>query len=160
MHSVYKSVVTVICLAVLVTAPTAAAQDQIEGVWKITEVVIAGPNARTISNPAPNPFIFTKKHYSRAFLTAERPALPRQNPTDAQKAAAWTPFAAEAGTYEIKGEVITIHPIIAKNPDAMEPGVVLTSDLKIEGNTLTLTAKATQNGPIANPSTMKLVRVE
>jgi hypothetical protein len=160
MNSIHKGIICAACLAILATAPIAAAQGKIEGVWKITEVTITGPNARTISNPAPNLFIFTKKHYSEAYATAERPILPRQNATDAQKLAAWNPFSAEAGTYEVKGTALTIHPMVAKGTYIMKPGSFLTSDFKLEGNTLTLTGRVDQDGPKENPITMKLVRVE
>jgi hypothetical protein len=158
MKSLYKAIICAACFAFLATAPIAAAQGKLEGVWKITEVTMAGLNARTISNPAPSLFIFTKKHYNLAFATADRPILPRQNATDAQNLAAWTPFSAESGTYEVKGTELTIHPIIAKNTYILKPGSFLTSDIKLQGNTLVLTQKADQDGP--KSGTMKLVRVE
>jgi hypothetical protein len=149
-------------LAILMIIQSASAQGKLEGVWKITEVTLTGPNARTITNPAPSLIVFTKKHYSMIYVTADKPraAVPQQNATDAQKVAAWTQFAAEAGTYEVKGTVLTIHPIVSKNPATMEAGKFLTSDFKFEGRTLTLANKVNQSGPLPNPYTFKLVRVE
>ena len=147
-------------LAVFLIVQSAAAQGKLEGVWKVTETTTTGPNARTITAPQPGIWIFTKKHCSSVGITGDkpRPDLPQQGATDAQKVATWTPLVANAGTYEIKGTTITIHPIVGKNP--FPPGAFTTFDFKIEGNTVTVTAKATANGPVANPYTLKLVRVE
>ena len=126
----------------------------------MAEVTLTGPNARTITNPQASLYIFTKKHFSFVEIRGEkpRPDLPQKDPTDAQKVATWTPFWAGAGTYEVKGTTWTFHPIVAKNP--IEPGAFTIWDFKIEGNTLTMTLKATKAGPIATPPTYKLVRVE
>ncbi len=155
--------VVIVCMAaliVLATVQSAAAQGKLEGVWKITQVTLTGPNAGTITPAEPGIWIFTKKHASFVSVTGDkpRPSLPQKDATDAQKVATWTPFAANASTYEVKGTTITVHPIIGKNP--IEPGSFTTVDFKVEGNTLTLSPKANKNGPIANPYTMKLVRLE
>ncbi len=146
-------------LVIMLIVQSAAAQGKWEGVWKPTEVTLTGPNARTITTVQPGLVIVTKNHYSIVAISGEkpRPDLP-QKATDAQKVATWTPFAANAGTYEVKGTTVTQRPIVAKDP--FPSGFFITSEFKIEGNTLTITPKATQNGPIANPYTMKLVRVE
>jgi hypothetical protein len=74
--------------------------------------------------------------------------------------AAWGPFAAEAGTYEIAGNLITLHPVAAKNAAGMAPGAFTTWSYRLDGSTLWVTAERNQNGPIANPVTVKSVRVE
>ena len=75
--------------------------------------------------------------------------------------AAWGPFVGEAGTYEVTGvNLITMRPIVAKNPAVMGPAVVLTYAYKLEGDTLWVTQQRNQNGPFANPFTLELVRVE
>jgi hypothetical protein len=163
-----KSLVAIACmaaLAVLLTVQSAPAQGNIEGVWKATEVIWSGDNPvkMTISPTHPNLFIVTKKHWSLtniAAATAARPDLPQQGATDAQKVAVWTPFVGYAGTYEVKGNMVTSRTIVAKNPGEMLQGNFTTSEFKVEGNTLTLTGKTNQDGPIANPMTTKMVRVE
>lgn len=147
-------------LAVLVTVQSAAAQGKLQGVWKVTETTLTGPNARTTKPAETDILIFTKKYLSAVVVTAEkpRPALPQKDATDAQKLATWEPFLAATGTYEVKGTTFTFHPIAAKNP--VEPGEFITFDFKIEGNTLSLTLKANKAGPIANPMTIKMVRLE
>ena len=147
-------------LIVLLTVQSAAAQGKLEGVWKVTEVIITGPYTPTLTNPQPGLFIFTKMHYSMIYIPDDknRPDLPQKDATDAQKVATWTPFTANSGTYEVKGTTVTLHPMVAKNPH--EPGAFATWDFKIEEDTLTMTTKATDTGPLANPITFKQVRVE
>jgi hypothetical protein len=150
------------------TAGTAAGQSKsgsIQGVWQAVEVSFPGPTPRTITIPEPQPnlTIITAKHYSRVQVEAEgpRPVLPNvANASADELRATWGPFVGEAGTYEIKDDVITMRPIAAKNPAAMTHGAYTTWSFKLTGDTLLVTAKGNQNGPVANPVTVKAVRVE
>jgi hypothetical protein len=90
-----------------------------------------------------------------------RPSVP--NPASAtadELRAAWGPLFSEAGSYEITGSVITMRPVVAKNPDAMARGAFTTHTFRLQGDTLWVTAQRNQNGPVSNPATAKLVRVE
>ena len=149
-------------LAVMVIVQSAAAQGKLEGVWKVTEVSMSGPDAFKETNPQPSLFVFTKKHFSTSSITADkpRPVQPTDKATDAQKLAAWEGFDAEAGTYEIKGTNLIMQGVVAKDPEDMQPGKPHIYDFKIEGNTLSLTVKVNQDGPLPNPMNFKLVRVE
>jgi len=149
-------------LAVLLNVRSASAQGKLEGVWKLTEITIPGPNAQKITNPQPNLVVFTKKHFIVVSVMGDkpRPNVPQKGATDAQKVAAWEPFVAEAGTYDVKGTIITAKNLVAKDPIQMAPGNFATSEFKIEGNTFTLTPKTDQNGPVSNPNIFKLVRLE
>lgn len=90
-----------------------------------------------------------------------RPELPEKDATDKQVADAFRPFVAQGGTYEIKGNEIITRPITAKNPNAMRKGAFQTSTFRLEGgDTLWLVSKANANGPFANPTTLKLTRLE
>jgi len=140
-------------------------RDSIQGVWRIVEAVIPGPAGRTIAfGERPNLTIITAKHYSRVEVQADgpRPILPDVSKATADELrAVWGPFVSEAGTYEVApGNVITMRPIASKNPAVMGPGVFITYSYKLDGNTLSLTQQRNQNGPFANPFTLKLVRVE
>ncbi len=135
----------------------------IRGVWRTAEVRLTGPNAATFTQ-TPSLGIITAKYYSRVEIHGDprRPGLP-----DAAKAtadelrAAWGPFFAEAGTYELSGEnVLTMHPLITKNPAAMNSGWFVTYTYRLDGDTLWLTEQRNQRGPIASPTTIKLTRVE
>ena len=151
-------------LIVLVIVHSASAQGKLEGVWRVSEVTFTGANARTITVTAahPNLIIFTKKHFSFLNMmttTDTRPDRPA-NATDAQKVAAWTPVAAFAGSYEVKGKIVTFRNIVDKDPNGMPPGGFWTAEFNTEGNTFTWTAKTDQNGPVATQVTSTLVRVE
>jgi hypothetical protein len=160
MKTSLKVIACMVALAVFVAVQSASAQGKLAGVWKITEVTLTGPNAQKITNPQPSFVIFTKKYSSMVGITGDKPqpVLPQTNATDAQKLATWTLLGVGFATYEIKGSTITRHPIVAKN--GVKPGSFNTADFKIEGNTLTITSKTNQDGPVANPMTIKLVRVE
>jgi len=158
----------VVSTAALVINQGIAAQpprESIQGVWRVVEATITGPGARTIAfAERPNLTIITARHYSRVEVQAD---APRPILADAAKAtadelrAAWGPFVSEAGTYEVApGGVVTMRPIASKNPAVMGPGVFITYSYKLESDTLSLTQQRNQNGPFANPFTLKLVRVE
>ena len=153
--------------AALLTGQAIAAQSKagsIQGVWRIVEATITGPQARTISfRERPNLTIITAKHYSRVEVQADGPRATLADPATAtadELRAAWGPFFGEAGTYEIDGNVITMHPIAAKDPAAMKPDAFSTWSYKLEGDTLWVTAQKNQGGPIAHPVTVKAIRVE
>lgn len=138
----------------------------LQGVWQVVEVTLTGPNARviTIPQPRPNLTIITARHYCRVEVQAEgpRPILADVSKASADELrAVWGPFVGEAGTYEVTdANVITLHPMASKNPAAMAPGAFSTYSYKLDGDTLRLTAQKNQNGPIANPATIKAVRIE
>lgn len=142
-----------------------ATSPSIQGVWQTVEVTIPGSPTRTITIPEPRPnlTVVTARYYSRVQVKAEGP---RPVVADLAKAtaeelrAAWGPFVAEAGTYEVTDHLITMRPIAAKNAAAMAPGAFTTWSYRLEGSTLWVTAERNQNGPIVNPVTVKSVRVE
>lgn len=153
--------------ASLLASQTAAQSTRrsIQGVWRVEEAMISGPGARTISfAERPNLTIIADKHYSRVEIQADgaRPALtdPAKATAD-QLRAVWGPVVAEAGTYELtSGDAITMRPIASKNPAVMGSGVFIVYSYKIDGDKLVLTQLRNQNGPFANPFSLRLVRVE
>ena len=175
-----KVIACMLALVVLVSVQSAVAQSKnvapskratqakpvtqgIQGVWKVTEFSTSISIASRITTTAqPGIFIFTKKNYSIMFISSDkpRPEVPLQKPTNDQKIAAWEPFSANSGTYEIKGTILTTHPVVAKNPAVMKPGAFVTYDFIIQGNTLLLTPKESNTVPGGAPPTFKLVRLE
>jgi hypothetical protein len=139
-------------------------QGSIQGVWRIVEANIPGPQGRTISFAGrPNQTIFTAKHYSRVEIQSDGPRaiLPDVAKATADELrAVWGPVVTEAGTYELAPGVITMRPIASKNPAVMGDGVFIAYAYKLEGDTLSLTQQRNQKGPIANGFTLKLTRVE
>lgn len=116
-----------------VSAPLAPTTKSLEGVWKVTKVVQAGV---VNTNPQPGLMIFTRGYYSATRVIATEPRKQSPAPkdpahlTDAEKIALyneWVGYAASAGTYEVKGDTIINHNILAK----MVLGMTLTEEAVI-----------------------------
>jgi hypothetical protein len=153
---VVKTTIACMVLTFVVVSIMAMAQSsKLEGVWKLE----ADPSSGAATKAFPSLFILSKRYYSQMYVPPDRPMLP-ENPTDAQRLAALRGVTANAGTYEVNGTTITIHPTVALSPNVMAPGTFQTYEFRIEGNMLTVTTKANQNGPVVNPPTFKLVRLE
>ena len=152
--------VVAICATTGVTAQ--AEEASLQGAWQVVEVAITGPGARVVK-PHATLIIFSGKYYSRTEVHSEEP---RPVLIDAAKAnadelrAVWGPFVAEAGTFELSGDLLTLRPTVAKNPAAMAGGAFTVMSYRLNGNVLTVTQVRNQNGPSPNPSTIKLTRAE
>jgi hypothetical protein len=149
-------------------APTLSAfgqsmRESLEGVWQAAEVTHGGSSGAETIKAGPNLAIFTSKHYSRIDVQTDKPRPVLANPASAsaeELREVWGPLVAEAGSYERTDRLITLHPMVAKNPAVMAPDVTLVYSYKLEGNSLTLTAQRDRNGPVASPFTVKFVRIE
>jgi hypothetical protein len=172
MEAVMKRYALSILFCVLsASAAFAQTKTQVEGVWKVAEVVTPGRNpaekGATDSNPQPSLIIFTKGYYSQVLVpgaqarTAVEPAKDPQNLTDAEKIARyeqWNQFVANSGTYEIKGSTIIRRVIVAKNVAVMTSGTPNIQEFKLEGpNTLWLIPTGDQAATLPR---VKLTRVE
>jgi hypothetical protein len=102
-------------------APTA---KSFEGVWTVTKVVKTGEDAGVNTHPQPSLEIFYRGYYSIVRDNSSEPRQPSpaaQSPTKLTEEeklaryAEWASFAASAGTYEVKGDRIITHNIVAKN---------------------------------------------
>jgi hypothetical protein len=150
-------------LATCIAAYGQARSTVLTGVWRVTERT-PGPNASINRSPQPGLIIFTGGYYCIMTISGDkpRPSLP-QDPSKASAAellAVFGPFTANAGSYEIKGQLVTTHPMVAKGPAAMEPSNSAVLRFQLEGNTLTLTQVSEFDRPVENPTTVKLIRVE
>jgi Lipocalin-like domain len=143
-------------LIALVAAENSAVQSQtktqVEGVWKLVEVVPTpkdpAEKPTSITDPQPGLIIFTKGYYSSIAVRARQPraavaaAKDPANLTDAEKIARyeqWSTFIANSGTYELKGSMLQMRAIVAKNVDVMTSATPITWEFKLEGsNTLWL----------------------
>jgi Lipocalin-like domain len=164
-----------VVMAVVLVAINAMVLGQtkpsLQGVWRAVEVTVTNPNpppnARpkgTHTNLQPNLLIFTAKHYSMIADTAvePRPTTPVKEEgklTVEELQARWGPFIANAGTYEVSGDTLTTHPVVAKNP-ALQGKLVGRATIKLEGNNLWMTVVEGPTGKVENPNTVKYVRVE
>jgi hypothetical protein len=121
--------------------------ESLEGVWKVTKVFQAGV---VNDNPQPGLLIFARGYYSATRVTAsearKQSPAPKDpaHPTDAEKIAfynEWVGYAASAGTYEVKGNTIISHNIMAK----MVRGMTLTEEaiiLNFDGNSFVAKPKS------------------
>jgi hypothetical protein len=159
MHSAYL----LIALAfVPIVGMFAQSKASLVGVWEAVQVTHGGPKAVTIK-PGPNLTIFSAKHYSRIDVQTDKPRPVLANPSAAtaeQLRETWGPLVAEGGTYELTENLITLKPVVSKNPAAMAQDASIVYGYKLEGDTLTLTAQRDYNGPVVKPFTVKLVRKE
>jgi hypothetical protein len=168
-----KKLFVVMSVVLVAINPTVLGQKNpsIQGVWRAVEVTVTNPNTPpngrpkgTHTNLQPSLLICTAKHYSMTVDTAvePRPTAPvkeQLKPTLEELQARWGPFVANAGTYEVSGDTLTTHPVVAKNP-ALQGKLVGRATIKLEGNNLWVTTVEGPTGKVEHPMTVKYVRVE
>ena len=107
-------------------------------------------------------YLFTPTRYSMVMAASDRRDIADTSKATADELRAiWGPLLANAGTYEIAGDLVTIHPLVAKAPVVMKSGANEVYQFRIDGKTLTLRQVRNARG-VAVPSapTFKFVRVE
>ena len=150
----------------LLSQSRAASEPTLQGVWRITETTTTGKDASTNKSPQPSLYIFTAKHYSvmRINGTTARPDLPVDQvakATAAQLLAVYGPaLTAQSGTYEVAGGKLTTRPLVSKGTGGMASGAFFAASYKLDGKTLTITPERNAAGPVANPTTWTLTRIE
>ena len=145
---------------ILVLSGVAAAQD-VAGAWRLDEVT--GADGKTAKFTNPNTYLFTKGHFSIIRVEGDKPRStdPWMEMTRDQLIDAYIKqFTASGGTYDMKGSTLTMKTTIAKNPAFMARANWISYTVKINGQTMTLTATATNEGPIKNPQVMTLTRLD
>jgi len=107
-------------------------------------------------------YLFTPTRYSMVLAATDRPDLADMSKaTTEELRAIWGPLLANAGTYEVSGDLITIHPVVAKVPVVMKSGATEVYRFRIEGKLLTLTQVRNARGvAVESAPTFKFVRVE
>ena len=107
-------------------------------------------------------YFFTPTRYSMTMAATNRPDLVDISKATADELRAiWGPLLANAGSYEIAGDLMTIHPLVAKFPVVMKPGATEVYQFRIEGKTLTLRQVRNARGvAVDSAPTLKFVRVE
>jgi hypothetical protein len=140
----------VLLVAALATA--IAAEPPLVGVWKIDDV----------QSGLTGLYIFTPTHYSMMAATRDRPDIvDTGKATAGELRAMWGPMLANTGTYEISGDLMTIHPVAAKFPVVMKPGGNEVYRFHLEGNTLTLQQVRNARGvEVQSGAVRKFIRVE
>jgi hypothetical protein len=143
-----SSLIVGVVVTILATAVGTAQTGTLRGAWRVVEATNA--DGQVNSQPEPGLYVFTDRHYSIMRVMAARGPYP-EKPTDKDKVAAFDPFVANSGTYEIKGDQLTIRPMVAKNPNVMT-GKGTTSTVKFEGKDVVLVT--------TGKATVKLQRIE
>ena len=146
-------------------AGTQSAGASLQGAWQTVKISIAGASPRELTVVQPSAYltIFTAKHYSRTEIQSDapRPLLPDASKATADELrAVWGPVVAEAGTYDVSGDTLTLHPQASKSPAAMAPGAFIVCTFKFDGATLTIAQQRNQAGPYPSPVTFTLKRIE
>jgi hypothetical protein len=166
-----RFIVVVGVLALTSLSAWGQSKPSIQGVWRTVEVTITNPNPNpaglgkgTHTDMQPALLIFSSRHYSQVIDTAgkPRPTVPFKvplKPTAEEMQAQWGPFAANAGTYELSGTTLTTRVIVGKNPATQGKGFTRYT-IKLDGQNLWTTQIENQGGKIANPNTIKYVRIE
>jgi hypothetical protein len=147
-------------LVTLALSGFAAAQN-VAGAWRLDE--ITGPDGKTAKFTNPNTYLFTKGHFSIIRVEGDKPRSTDSWTTMTPEQVIDTyvkQFAASGGTYEMKGITLTMKTTIAKNPAFMARANWISYTVKVNGQTMTLTATATNEGPIKNPQIMTLARLD
>ena len=151
--------------AVMSISAFAQARAGVEGAWQLTEIVMAmGKDNMTMKVTQPSMYLFTKTYYTKIYVASDkpRPVLDDYSKaTQEQLLAIFVDgFDANAGTYEIKADKLTLHPTVAKSPSDMKEGSWSSYSIKISGDTITLTPESSNTGPSKKSITFKLTRVE
>jgi hypothetical protein len=147
---------------ILVLSGLAAAQN-VAGAWRLDEIKMVGTDGKTAKFSNPNMYLFTKGSWSIIRIEGDKPRSTDSWTTMTPEQVIDTyvkQFTASGGTYEMKGDTLTMKTKIAKNPNIMTRGDWISYAVKIDGQTMTLTATATNEGPIKNPQIMTLTRTE
>ena len=134
------------------------------GVWQVVEQTSEG---RTLSGSGLGLgfHIYTPKYFA-VVRESGTPPRPRAGSaatatvdaaTAAQLLAAWGPFVAQVGTYEVAGDQLTERVLVAKDVANMQPGGAETvRRYRLDGNTLTIEPRDATGAS----ATLKLIRVE
>ena len=147
-----KSLILAAVLLVGVFSTAPAADSPLAGVWQLDEA----------QSGLVGYYIFTPTHYSMMAATKDRADIVDTNKATADELRAmWGPMLANTGTYEISGDLMTIHPVAAKFPVVMKPGGGEVYRFHIEGKTLTLQQVRNARGvEMQSAVVRKFVRVE
>lgn len=137
----------------------AASGPPLKGAWRAVETG-AGQNQTKVVGLA----IFMDTHYSIMYFDAraERPDVANVGQASADDMRAlWNGWVANTGTYEVNGDLVTIHPTGAKNPVVMKAGANEIYRFQIDGGTLSWTQQRNARGvAVTGAPTTTFVREE
>ncbi|HVW84901.1 MAG TPA: hypothetical protein VHB50_09475 [Bryobacteraceae bacterium] len=140
---------SILLATVLCTAT--AAEASLVGAWQL-----AGRTGQAAL------YLFTPTRYSMVSAATGRPdSIDTGKATADELRALWGPLAANSGTYQVSGDLLTIHPVVAKSPVVMKVGANEVYRFHIEGDTLSLRQVRNARGiAVESAPTLKFTRVE
>ena len=150
-------------ISVMLVLSGFAAAQKVAGAWRLDEIKSSATGVPSGKFTNPNMYLFTKGSWSIIRVEGDKPRSMEPWATMTQEQVVDTyikQFSASGGTYEMKGDTLTMKTTIAKNPAYMARANWISYTVKITDNTMTLTAAATNEGPIKNPQIMTLTRVD
>jgi hypothetical protein len=135
----------------------------LEGAWSIQQITFAKPPANPPNKPT-GLILFVGNHYSTQFVAdSSRPNFGEggaDKATADQLRAIWGPLTSNGGTFTVSGNTIRTVATVAKNPAVMAGGNWNEMTFTLNGDTLVLTSTRNNNGPVANPQTIRLTRAK
>jgi hypothetical protein len=147
-------IVGLLCVATGTPLPAAppdnpGSDNKLIGVWKLD----------SSQNGLTGIYMFTDTFYSMVAATADRPDIVDTSEATAdQLRTIWGPMLANAGVYEISGDLLTIRPAVAKSPVVMKPGAYEVYRFRLDGDGLSLTQVRNSRGPVEQGAIWKLTR--
>src|SRR5260221_9593113 len=142
------------------SAAQAATKGHLDGVWTITKVVTTGASAGTTTAQA-SVIIFDNGYYAYVSGGSKpRQAAPAPKNADMltdteklAKDAEWEAVTGQAGTFDVKGTMITRHPTVAKNVSVMTTDGPITQEFKLSGDSLLLISRSLAGRPASETVT-------
>ena len=153
----------VLGISVLLVLSGVAAAQKVAGAWRLDEIKTTGADVKSGKFSQPNMYLFTKGHFSIIRIEGDKPRSTDNWTTMTPDQVIDTfikQFTASGGTYDMKGDTLTMKTTIAKSPGFMARANWIAYTVKIDGQTMTLTGTATNEGPIKNPQIMTLTRID
>ena len=156
--------VRLVLALVLISGGPAWAQSAsvLEGAWAVESVTYEGANPGPPVSEPTGLVMFTGQHYSMMFLgTTDRPDMAALEWNDASAdtlLAVWGPLTANAGTFELSGDTVTLNPTVAKNTFPIGASQVFSCEL--DGDALVLSRDLTAPNGVVLHLTVTLTRVE
>ena len=148
-----------------VAQPVSEPIGPLDGAWRLValeDVELDG--TRTTLTPQESLFLFADGYYSMAYAVGEQRSpyyAERFSPTDEESLARMNAMTVNAGTFEIAGTRVMMHPLIARVPEFV--GGLAEHDFVVSGDTLTLTwSRTVSEDGVEAPGTtsvLTLVRV-
>jgi hypothetical protein len=134
---------TMVAILMVVHSALQLPASPVEGAWKrVSESYAAPDTSWTITHSQSSLYLFTKNQYSMMYVIGTRPRILFAGPDSSctEKIALYDLFRASAGTYEVNGPLLVIHPVVARSPDYMAVKAD-TAWYQVRGDTLFLTAR-------------------